>query len=208
MAEETQNGRGERKVAWIEQLKNIFKANEGGGTSKFRSKILLLLILGVCLILFNSLFSSGQRDADPLDYTPEPADEKGFEEYSGRELTAMLNQIRGVSNARIFIALEDSGKIEIARDQEQSKRVTIEEDSGGGSREISEDTLRESHVITRDAQGRETPLIVQEIAPRYRGVLVVADGVENPVVQSLVVEAVRSALGLPYHRITVLPRGE
>jgi stage III sporulation protein AG len=103
--------------------------------------------------------------------------------------------------------MENSGRLELVKDHEQTGRQTIEDDGGGGSREIAEDTLRETHVILRDAQGQETPLVIQENEPCYRGVLVVADGVDNPVVQARVVEALKAVLNISSHRITVLPRG-
>ena len=62
-------------------------------------------------------------------------------------------------------------------------------------------------MILRDAQGRELPLVVAESQPYYRGAMVIAGGVEDPVVKARVVEALRAVLDLPYHRITVLPRG-
>ncbi len=107
---------------------------------------------------------------------------------------------------RIFLTLEAGSRLELVKDGERSSRQSREEDSGGGSREIVEENNRENHVILRDTQGREHPLVIQEFTPRYRGVLVVAEGVEDPVIKARVVEALRTTLNLSYHRITVLPR--
>jgi len=65
---------------------------------------------------------------------------------------------------------------------------------------------RKTYVLLRDPQGNELPLVVEEGEPRYRGVLVVARGVEDPEVKARVIEALQVLLGLPAHRITVLPR--
>ena len=193
----------------LERITKPFKQTPGKGPAKkFGPKLLLLLCLGIGLISFNALFNPGGKStvSNEDTYQAQSNDVSGDRALL-EELTAMLEQIRGVSNVSIIITLEDSGRQEIASDREQNRRQTVEGDSGGGSREITEDTLRESHVILRDAQGREIPLIVQENQPRYRGVVVVASGVEQPLVKAQVVEALSAVLDLPYHRISVLPRG-
>lgn len=193
----------------MERLKSMLsRPGEGGTGSKFNSRVLILLVVGIGLISFNSLFSGSRETAAPAEYSALPQAEEALREGQERELAALLNQIRGVSNATVFVTLEDAGHKELVYDQEQSMRQTVEQDSGGGTREISEDTSRRTYVILRDAQGREIPLFVRENQPRYRGVLVVADGVGDPAVQAQVIEALRAIFGLPYHRITVLPRGK
>lgn len=193
----------------MERLKSMLnRPGAAGAGSKFNSRLLILLIVGIGLITFNSLFSGGRKTAAPADYITLPQAEEALREGQERELAALLNQIRGVSNATVFVTLEDSGRKELVYDQEQSMRQTVEQDGGGGTRETTEDTSRRTHVILRDAQGREIPLVVRENQPRYRGVLVVADGVGDPAVKSQVVEALWALLDLPYHRITVLPRGK
>ena len=196
-------------MSFLERLKNLFLSpGAGGAGSKFNAKLLLLLILGVALITFNSFISCSKERAAPVeDAAPPVITEDVSPDLLEQELAALLNQIRGVNNAAVRLTLEDSGRVELAYDREQTRRQTIEQDSGGGTREIIEDTSRLTHVILRDAQGREVPLVERENQPRYRGVLVVADGVEDPAVRAGVVEALRVVLNLPYHRITVLPRG-
>lgn len=195
-------------MSWLERLKSQFMEPGGpGGRLKFNHKLLLLLVLGVGLIIFNSLFTAGRGEPAAEEHAPPAGGEQPANDIQLRELTAMLNQIGGVNNAAVFITLEDSGRVELVRDEEESRRETVETDTGGGTREITEITSRQTHVILRDASGREIPLVTRESRPLYRGVLVVADGVEDPAVKARVVEALHSVLGLPYHRITVLPRG-
>jgi len=106
----------------------------------------------------------------------------------------------------LYLTPETSGRLELVADEEQSQRQTSEGDCEGGSREIVEETTRKTYVLLRDPQGNELPLVVEEGEPRYRGVLVVARGVEDPEVKARVIEALQVLLGLPAHRITVLPR--
>ena len=59
----------------------------------------------------------------------------------------------------------------------------------------------------RETGGGERPLVIYERKEQYRGVLVVASGVEDMRLKAQVIEALSSLLGLPHHRIVVLPRG-
>lgn len=199
-------GEGSSKVSVLDTLKSAFQPAGGGDKGKgFTIKLLVLLAVGAGLMLFSSLCSF-REEARPPAVEPTRELPAGEEESVIRELTAMLEQIRGVGKVRLFLTYETLGRLELVIDQDRTLRRTVEEDGAGGSREIFEETVRESHVVLRDSQGRENPLVIQENRPRYRGVLVVAEGVENPAVRARVVEALRAALDLPYHRITVLPR--
>lgn len=168
--------------------------------------LLILLVVGVALLLFNSFFNfGGKKTGEPLpeESTAATGDP---EERLSRNLAAILSRVRGVGRVEVFLTPGTSGKLEPVADREQSRRRTSEGDGEGGNREIVEETERETHVVLRDPQGNERPLVAEENAPRYRGVLVVAAGVEDEAVKEAIVEALQALLGLPAHRITVLPR--
>ena len=192
-------------MEWMERLKKFGRELTG---SKIGPKLLLLLILGIGLISFNSFFSTGARNPDPAGAVNQAAGAGSPGESSlEEELKTMPEQISGVNNVSVYITLESSGRQELVVDQEHTQKQTVEGDGSGVQREIGEETRRETHVILRDTQGRELPLVVAESQPYYRGAMVIAGGVEDPVVKARVVEALRAVLDLPYHRITVLPRG-
>ena len=194
---------------WDRWSKLFEAAEEEGPRLKTGTLLLILLGLGVALLLVNSFLSPGSKKAAPPPAPLEAAPESGGlspEQQLGSRLAEILNRIRGVSEVEIFLTPGLSGRLEPAADEEQSRRLTSEGDREGGNREITEETVRRTHVILKDQQGNERPLVVEEGEVRYRGVLVVAAGVEDDAVKLCVVEALQALLGLPAHRITVLPR--
>ncbi|MFY9258603.1 MAG: hypothetical protein WAP05_07860, partial [Dethiobacteria bacterium] len=200
---------GRIEVGFWDTWSKIFSpAGKDGPRLKNGPLLLILLAVGVGLLLFNSFFSFGKERA----VEPPPGEEARQsgqplpEQQLDRGLAEILTQIRGVSEVELYLTPETSGRLELVADEEQSQRQTSEGDREGGSREIVEETTRKTYVLLRDPQGNELPLVVEEGEPRYRGVLVVARGVEDPEVKARVIEALQVLLGLPAHRITVLPR--
>lgn len=179
-----------------------------GGRFKTGKLLFILLAVGLALLLFNSFFGrSGEKEAPAQsDERVEGTGTSAGEEKMRRDLAEVLGQIEGVSEVEIYLTPESSGRRELVADQEQSRRQTSEGDREGGTREVVEETERQTYVILRDQQGHEAPLVVEEGEPGYRGVLVVARGVDNYEAKGRVVEALQVLLGLPAHRITVLPR--
>lgn len=195
---------------WVSKFfsKILQDKNSEGKGKNFSFKIMILLAVGAILMLSSSFCSRVQEKKPPAAVEPLSLPPASAEDKTIRELIAVLEQIRGVGAVSLFPTYESMGRSDPVVDGDETIRRTVEEDGGGGRRESIEESKRETYVILRDLQGKETPLIVEEKMPRYRGVLVVAEGVEDPAVKALVVEALRAVLDLPEHRITVLPRGE
>jgi stage III sporulation protein AG len=63
--------------------------------------------------------------------------------------------------------------------------------------------LRKCHP-TGDGQ---KPVVIKQLKPKVRGVLIVARGVENLRIKAAVIEAIQRTLEVPAHRISVLPKG-
>jgi stage III sporulation protein AG len=196
-------------MGFWDRWSRLFDAAPGEGKRFKTGKLLfILLAVGLALLLFNSFFSrSGEKEAPPPP-DERVAEEGGFnsEEKRRRDLAEVLSQIEGVSEVEIYLTPGSAGRRELVADREQSRRQTSEGDREGGTREVVEETERQTYVILRDPHGNEAPLVVEEGEPSYRGVLVVARGVDNYEVKGRVIEALQVLLGLPAHRITVLPR--
>ncbi|HOA35305.1 MAG TPA: hypothetical protein PKV91_01465 [Bacillota bacterium] len=192
---------------WDEWKKIINPGGKEGGRLKTGSLLLILLAVGAGLLLLNSFFSLDKKKELPPP--AEPVESTGAlwtEQQLTRRLAEILSKIRGVSEVELFLTPETSGRMELVTDREESRRQTSEGDSEGGNREIVEETSRSTYVVLRDSLGNEVPLVAEERKPLYRGVLVVAAGVDDPAVKARVIEALQVLLGLPAHRITVLPR--
>ncbi len=174
-------------------------------------KLFILALLGIFLMVFGSVISSTEKEG--LFPKEEEEDSPAIIQKSVRpeqklqeELEEILSYVQGVSHPSVFINFYSGPQKVFASDYEENLRETEEQDGDGGVRDTSEINKREEVVIKRGSQGEEIPLIIEEISPKVQGVLIVAEGVENPTKKSQVLDAVKAVLDLPPHRIVVLPR--
>ncbi len=198
-----------------EKLRSFFYLEENGGSpKKLNKKLLILLGAGVFLLLFNSFFTLGDDDATDAPVQDDASDEAQTMSPEGScekeyvdKISAVLSQIRGVSDVKVYFTTESGPRKELALERDEQVRTTTEEDTEGGTREVKEEDFQESYVILRGSDGEEKALVLEEQKKSYRGALVVAEGVEDSRKRARVTEAVKSLLDLPAHRVTVLPRG-
>jgi stage III sporulation protein AG len=127
-----------------------------------------------------------------------------YREILEKDLAAMLHRVKGVGEVAVFVTLDSGPVYQYGENEETTGRSTREEDSGGGSRSIEETTVSRQIVVTRE-NNTDKPVITREIQPAIRGVIVIAEGAENPVLREQIARALQAGLNIAAHRITVLP---
>ncbi|MBS4023717.1 MAG: hypothetical protein KGZ79_15075 [Dethiobacter sp.] len=187
-----------------------FSANEGGGKKSPSTLVLLALIALGIIFMFISTKPQQYSAPPPLPDTSEAVARQSsradYKESLERELSSLLRRVRGVGEVVVMITLESGPVYEYAENRETVGRTTQEADSGGGTRQVTESTERTQPVLARAADGsREAPLVMRETQPQVRGVIVIAEGADDPVLQEQLFRAVQAGLNLAAHRITVLP---
>lgn len=189
-----------------------------GGEEKKKNQlrwILLLGAIGVGAILFSNFFAP----SSPNTTTPSPPSVTGnspindqsmtmadYEHNYEQQLSLILGQIAGVSDVSVVVNLDSTAEEVVQMDVRDSEQVTTEVDKTGGNRSISQNSTDKKTAYYRTNDG-EQPVIVKELKPRVRGVLVVAHGVDNLEVKAAVIEAIERTLEVPAYRISVLPKG-
>jgi stage III sporulation protein AG len=174
----------------------------------------VIIILGIVFIIAGStFFKSGkvtQEDREPLDNANVrevskllPTDDKGEME---RKVESILSQIKGAGKVSVMITYVSGKEAVIAYDQRKNENDTQEKDSGGGARNIRQND-EESNVAYQDEQGGgKKPIVVKELQPAARGVVIVAEGASDEQVKEKLCRAVQSLLEVPLHRIQVFER--
>ena len=116
----------------------------------------------------------------------------------------ILGEIVGVGKVSVSVIYAEGPTREYAVNVSSTQRDTEEKDQAGGVRSTKEITENGEVVLL---EGNQQPVMIKESMPKIQGVLVVADGAEDPLVKEKVFKAVQGLLQVPAHRITVCTRG-
>ncbi|MDR7075106.1 stage III sporulation protein AG [Neobacillus niacini] len=205
-------------------LKNIVSKGESSDkkAGKYQYMILVLCIGAAFMIVGNVIFSdkttpvdsqavnSSQGQTEDVETFSLKKDSNnktisGYEESYEKELTKALEEMLGVDDVTVVVNIDSTDKQVLEKNKVTKSQTTEEKDNEGGERKVQDTSTDEQVVIIRNGE-KEVPIIVGEIKPEIRGVLVVAKGAENIQVKKWIIEAVTRSLDVPSHRVAVMPK--
>lgn len=170
--------------------------------------VVLLVFLGISLLVLPQLFLGEGGSGRQPGQIPEPVSDvshplSGLEKEIARQAVLILSQVEGAGTVTVAVSLEEGIEQEFAQNRTDDKSVIEEKDAGGGTRLTTTENKR---VETVFAQGGGEPLLVKELGPAIKGVLVVAEGAKDGEVRFRLTRAVQAMLSVPAHRVLVLPK--
>ncbi|WP_227765987.1 hypothetical protein [Zhaonella formicivorans] len=178
--------------------------------AKFLPAVLVVLVLGIALLgPWRDPEQISQAPDVPKQVTTEAAKQEqasliSLESHLEERLERSLSQIKGVGEVEVTVLLETGPKYEYAVNVSTNKKTVDEKDQNGGTRITTETTEDGQLVVVRAAQtGGETPVIAREYKPEIKGVLVVAEGAEDPKVKAKLLSAVQTVLDLEIHKVDI-----
>lgn len=178
----------------FEKLKQLFSKN------KHMQSIYIILIIGVTLLFFtSSLFvkdgakKTKEGDAPPVSTAVDAALQNDLEK--------ILSQIAGAGEVSVMITYEGTGEKYYAAD------VTSESTSSSDSAQAEKSRTQESaKQSTKLITPSNEPVITKENFPKVQGVIVVCDGARDAQVRQDVITAVKAALNVADHKVSVFAR--
>ncbi len=138
---------------------------------------------------------------DPTPETQFSSIERAYE----KDIRRMVEQIVGVGIADVLVTVETTAQVHTDRNTSRTQQTTQERGKDGATRHIAQSSRTEQTVVQPQAGGGQMPVVQQLVRPQIRGVLIVAEGVEHKAVQKLVHDALARGLGIPAHRIAIIP---
>lgn len=150
----------------------------------------LLLFAAVIFFASGGISSCGRKDAElSAKESDEYSEEYESADSLGSRLEEILSSIEGAGKVRVMICYESGSEIVPALDSQKSE-------TEGGMSETTKPV-----TVTRD--GKQTPLILTELTPKIRGVIVVAEGGRDIRVRTELQNAVVTVLGTDPSRVSV-----
>lgn len=145
--------------------------------------ICIILIIGVVFMLF----SGGGKEKEQSVKAVATIDEE-------ERLEEILSHIDGAGQVSVMITYYSTSEKDIAY---ETKTNTVGFDSRS---EESED----KKAVMTDGE----PMVIKEVYPKVKGVIVAADGGSSPVVRQAISEAVTAVMDVPAHRVKIYKRDQ
>jgi stage III sporulation protein AG len=127
-----------------------------------------------------------------------------YEGKTKKELIDTLSDIDGVGKISIMINYESGEQSVPAFNEIDSNKRIEEKDNEGGLRVTTENNKNQEIVMINNGSENK-PLVVKQYNPKISGVVIVAEGSENPVVKERLFFAAKTVLNLPGSKVSVMP---
>ena len=176
-----------------------------------KDRLLIILLTGILLLVIAVPFS-GEGDAetglmhsgktkDPSDNTSNEMAGNGnaetYADYLEQKLAKVLSEVHGVASS--------SEKI-LGADSESESESVKESDSQGGSRSTIQSRSSQTAIYDGGESSQGAPYVTKELTPEVAGVIVIAEGGDDPVAVENIIEAVQALFEIDTHKIKVMKR--
>ncbi len=162
--------------------------------------VFLLGIAGILLIGLSSLLPRGEKAAEKASALEEEA--KTYASQLEERLQSILEQMDGVGTARVMVTLENGYQNVYAKSEKVNNDV-LQDIRAEDEKKTQEKQVTEQTYILVDGVGGKSPLVTARLEPEVKGVVVVCEGGDDPLVVRKVVDTVKVALNLSSSRISV-----
>ena len=172
----------------IEKYKTVLTEKKGA------KWILLIGAAGLVLILLSGFFTGS------TSVKTDTAGAINVDQYKAElqnELVQIVEKITGNSHVQVMITL-NSGIQYVYADQ-----VKQSGESGSGASGQGSSSSEQNYVILNGTSGSQQPLVITELPPSVKGVVVACEGGGDPATAQTLTDAVTTALQIPSEKVYV-----
>lgn len=166
---------------------------------KGKNSLLILVLVGLLLIVISI---PSKKKEDNIEETEETYEDGGdYARQMESKLEKILDKTEGVGNVSVMITLKSSEENVVEKDASGSVSSSTGENDMQNQTDSSETT-----VFEEQEDGTQTPYVSKKVTPEIDGVIVVADGGDDPVVIENITGAVKALFDVDMHKIKVMKR--
>jgi stage III sporulation protein AG len=210
-------------LSWLKKQFSNESSEKKNGKYQY---LVLVLLFGAAIMLISNMFlkedvsnkalpvfnndsGSDTSDNDVAAFGQKKSQQNdiitNYENQYENQLKEALEGILGVGDVTVVVNVDSTETKVLEKNKTSQTQSTDETDREGGKRKVDDASQEEQLVIIRNGE-KEVPIVVETKKPEIRGVLVVAKGADNIQVKSWIIEAVTRVLGVPSHRVAVMPK--
>lgn len=163
------------------------KTDLGKYLNKTNIAILFMVGLLVFIIALPTKKTSPKSESETLQSNT--SEETNYRNTMENELEEILSKVQGVGKVEVLISLKSSEK------------QIVEKDTSS-----REDDMEQTTVYEEGTEGGQSPYVRQFTYPEVEGILVIADGGDNAIVEEEMKEAVKALFDIDTHKIKIMKR--
>lgn len=189
-------------MAWLDKSKLITKLKG----IKHLNIILLILLVVVVLIIWFADFGLNTKEKQTSTSTSTSNTLSDYTTLLETKLSKTLSLIEGAGSVDVMITLDGASQLILAYDTESRTNSTDNTTASGTSTKSNNTTTNSSPIIITK-NGQSEPLVLSEIMPNIKGVVVVCEGANNIRVKLNILQAVQALLGVNSGQIEIFVKG-
>lgn len=154
--------------------------------------IVVIGLIGILLIMLSEFLPSGsdkkasqKSNASAVEQTPIST----YKEQTEADLEKIISKIEGVGQCAVMVTFETSAENVYAYNSTSEFGEKNEK--------------REYNYIIIEKNNNEEPIVVKEIQPKVKGVIIVCEGSDNSKVKEAVIDSVTSAFSIASNKISI-----
>ncbi len=170
--------------------------------------VAIIIFCSILLISWSSFFPEEEKTINDnrelvTTFANKNEDIMDYKDSLDIQLEKILEQIDGVGQVDVMITYETSAEVVPAMNVTKSTQTTEESDRQGGTRIISQENTSENIVTVSSSDYKNSPIVIKEIKPVVRGVIVVAEGASDPVIKNNLIDAVTTVFQVKSNKVKV-----
>lgn len=184
-----------------EIIEKIKKHIENLNNNKFINYLFIILVVSIILLIGINFFVEQKKVVGMEEVkVRESVVESDYSSLLEKKSEDILGKLNGVGEISVMITLEDTSEKVPATNTTKTIETTKELDSEGGTREVNREDIT-TQMVNKSNDG--SLVLLKEIKPNVKGVIVVAEGANDPVIMEKLYEAVKTVLGISGNRVQV-----
>ncbi|MGI6003962.1 MAG: hypothetical protein ACOX88_00895 [Christensenellales bacterium] len=186
---------------WTQKLKDLTK-------KRGMEIVIAVVVVAVILIIYLTSWSWGGDDTKPPDTQAPLSTEESqsrSEDHAG-ELSALLSRLKGAGKVQVMITYESGPEIVPAFSTTEQSNQTSENSST-----INRTTTQSNQTkqpVTAGGSGQVQAVVLKEIEPAIKGVIVLAEGAGDIRVKMNLLQAVQTVLQIDANQVDVFEMGK
>lgn len=170
---------------------------------KLKNIIIVAGLIGIALIFLSSFLKSPSKQENKPDETVSRISADEYAKQLEGSLSDIISSIQGAGTTKVLVTLENGKETKYATEEKSNSEITEEKTNGETTKTQQSGDSESKYITVRGADGSEQALLVTEIQPTVKGVVVVCSGGGDPVVQQRIIDAVTTALNISSKRVCV-----